>query len=473
MRENEFEKQVQKLMDDFQLSPSPSVWERVQSRILQRRRKWPLVALLLISMLGTGYLIYNQFGKKQAKIVHTEVNNTAKKTQGKSSEDQSSKQDNTTLQQPDYNTKNNIIQKENANDIDISLKKSLKNNPLSEPLYQKDIPEAENLSSAEILPTNNLQKNNLEKEIVPANQQGMNDCTAITEVTTNSESAIMNQVDTTARAISAGASEGQATPVEKKSNVFATKKNPGKLSFGITAYAGRSNTVENLFGIGSSKNMPGNSINDSLGFATNHPEKPFSSSFSYKAEVFVQKNISLKNSVSVGINYMYFSTKAKVTNANSSLILAVPGPTGLEYINSYYRPAARGSNMLVNEHIFTGLNEYSFAGLDVQFHQSLLSSKKTGLYADAGLSAMRLLSANTLIYDNKTNTYYYRNDWLAKWQASFNAALSLHIKINRNNYLFVGPEMSYGFTNLLNNKNYAAQHLLSYGLKAGWVIGRK
>jgi hypothetical protein len=202
-----------------------------------------------------------------------------------------------------------------------------------------------------------------------------------------------------------------------------------------------------------------------------HPEKPFMPSSSYKAGVFVQKDISSKNSVSLGINYMYFSTKAEVTNSNSSLILAVPGPTGLEYINSYYRPAAQAQNM--QEQNLQQVNKYNFIGLDIQFHQSLISSKKTPLYADAGLSAMRLLSANTLIYDNNTNTYYFKNEWLNKWQSSFNASLSLHIKMNTNNYLFVGPEMSYGFTDLLKAKNYTPQHLFSYGLKAGWVIGRK
>jgi len=32
MQENEFEKQVRKLMDDFQVSPSASVWEQVQAK---------------------------------------------------------------------------------------------------------------------------------------------------------------------------------------------------------------------------------------------------------------------------------------------------------------------------------------------------------------------------------------------------------------------------------------------------------
>ena len=77
MQENEFEKQVRKLMDDFQVSPSASVWEQVQARIMQRRRKWPLVLFLLLSMLGTGYLIYHQFHEKPSEIVQAKEKTTS------------------------------------------------------------------------------------------------------------------------------------------------------------------------------------------------------------------------------------------------------------------------------------------------------------------------------------------------------------------------------------------------------------
>ena len=161
---------------------------------------------------------------------------------------------------------------------------------------------------------------------------------------------------------------------------------------------------------------------------------------------------------------MYYSTKAEVNYPNSSLLLTVPDLRGgIQYITNYYSPGQSG----------TVVNKYNFIGLDAAFHRSLINSKKTPLFIDAGVSAMRLLSANTLIYDGKTNTYYYKEDWLNKMQASFNLAFTLHIKMSNNNYLFVGPEMNYGFTNLLKNKNYTPQHLLSYGLRAGWVIGRK
>jgi hypothetical protein len=106
MRENEFEKQVRKLMDDFQLSPSASVWEQVRARILQRRRRWPLVALLLLSMLSTGYLMYHQFEGDSA-IIQAKENNAAEKNAAAQNNGGVPKQDNAMVQQPLHSSKNN------------------------------------------------------------------------------------------------------------------------------------------------------------------------------------------------------------------------------------------------------------------------------------------------------------------------------------------------------------------------------
>lgn len=467
MRENEFEKQVQKLMDELRLSPSASVWDKVRDRIGQRRRRWPLIVLLLVFMLGTAYLIYYQFAGDHAEIVNTKENNAAQKTPGTLHQDQSSKQDNTMVQEPEHTTKNTITGTGKPNDMVTSLKKPVKDIFVSESLYQKGIKDVMDSMSTQIRPASNDEKNDVAKDLVQLDQTNLTDSSLIKNLNSDPVFPAKNKPDTTWLPATAEATVQQASPVTEKGNNPVTKKRTRKVNIGITAFVGKSNTVENLFGINNSKNTTsGNFVNDPLGSMTGHPNKPFAPSFAYKFGGFIQKDISSKNSISLGINYLYFSTKAEVIYANPSLILAVPGLTGIEYINSYYRPAAQWQNT-------QQVNKYDFIGFDAAFHQSLISSKKTPLYADAGLSALRLLSANSLIYDNNTNTYYYKNDWLNKMQASFNLALSLHIKMNTNNYLFIGPEMNYGFTNLLKNKNYTSQHLLSYGLKAGWAIGRK
>src|SRR6516164_5198225 len=76
MQENEFEKQVKKMMESFKLSPSNSVWEKVDRRINgDKQKKRPFILLLFMSLLIAGYFMYHA-SQKQAQSAN---NNTANK----------------------------------------------------------------------------------------------------------------------------------------------------------------------------------------------------------------------------------------------------------------------------------------------------------------------------------------------------------------------------------------------------------
>ena len=60
MQENEFEKQLKKMMEEFQLPPSGSVWEKISRSINKdKRRKKPFIFLLIIGLLTAGYFVYH------------------------------------------------------------------------------------------------------------------------------------------------------------------------------------------------------------------------------------------------------------------------------------------------------------------------------------------------------------------------------------------------------------------------------
>src|SRR6185503_15068047 len=59
MPANEFEKQVQDRLDDFQLSPSASVWKNVEAQIRKKKRRRVFFFLLLPLALGLlSYSVY-------------------------------------------------------------------------------------------------------------------------------------------------------------------------------------------------------------------------------------------------------------------------------------------------------------------------------------------------------------------------------------------------------------------------------
>ena len=56
MAENEFERKVNGLMDDFKIAPSETVWTNVEKEIGQKRRRrafaWMIFCCLLLTVTG-------------------------------------------------------------------------------------------------------------------------------------------------------------------------------------------------------------------------------------------------------------------------------------------------------------------------------------------------------------------------------------------------------------------------------------
>ena len=62
MAANEFEKKVQRAMDEFKLIPSGDVWQRVEQRIREDKRKRRIIFFILFSFIGltlVGYGLYH------------------------------------------------------------------------------------------------------------------------------------------------------------------------------------------------------------------------------------------------------------------------------------------------------------------------------------------------------------------------------------------------------------------------------
>ena len=79
MPANEFEKQVQKRLDDFQLNPSASVWKKVEEQIRKKKRRRIILFFLLPLALGLlGYSIYYfvQTSQKTEQAQHVAAKNS-------------------------------------------------------------------------------------------------------------------------------------------------------------------------------------------------------------------------------------------------------------------------------------------------------------------------------------------------------------------------------------------------------------
>lgn len=71
MAANEFEKNMHKIMEEFRIHPSGDVWQNVEKRISEKKRKRRVLFFLLFSLLGTaiaGYGIYNYTNRKNPQF---------------------------------------------------------------------------------------------------------------------------------------------------------------------------------------------------------------------------------------------------------------------------------------------------------------------------------------------------------------------------------------------------------------------
>src|SRR3981081_341457 len=79
MQENEFEKRAQKVMEEWKVRPSVSVWQGVEKRIQEkkRRKRWLLIRPMLAGLALSGYFAKQYFfttNKFQSKV-STEIGN--------------------------------------------------------------------------------------------------------------------------------------------------------------------------------------------------------------------------------------------------------------------------------------------------------------------------------------------------------------------------------------------------------------
>jgi hypothetical protein len=225
MQENEFEKQVRKLMDDFQVSPSASVWEQVQARIMQRRRKWPLVLFLLLSILGTGYLIYHQFHEKPSQIVQAKEKTTSPEDLKKKDENQRPQEHNAVKE--NNLQKNMVIKTENA-----TAKGSPQQSTASKNVHQQNV-STEEAGSPQMKQEYPLLEDHLatndpaisEHQSVDSNSMGQQ----------KSDSVSTPKTDTVSGRIAAAEIKSQHTTPVQNTKV-PPKEIRGKWSMGITGF---------------------------------------------------------------------------------------------------------------------------------------------------------------------------------------------------------------------------------------------
>ncbi len=473
MQENDFEKKVKEMMDEFQLQPSGEVWPKIDRRInSDRRRKTPFILLLVCCLLVAGFIMY----RYEETSVNYEAKNNVKDSVGSLNKTNVLKDANTIVVHND--------EQANKNDT-ASLIYAERNTKMNTGNIHRT-----GKYSAKTLVAVTTQKENTQSLQTNINQQNVDqtnqptqDATIRKEDTSNAKTVdnnaeVKEQQDQSRDSINASNNNAATTNVIsnnilKSDSIESTQHNTNnnkttskntqiklpKLQWGINMFYGGSNAVNDL--VSSNKSLP-SSLNSGGGnFDTAYVNgKPYSASASYSIGGVVEKRIIKNGFIGAGLNYIHLSTKSTVGKSiDSTLFLSQSAYA----INNFYQSGTAS----------TYTNHYNFIELPVYFRQDLFPSKELSLSYNAGFSLRQLLSTNSLVYDQDYNIYFSKDDALNKTQFQLLAGLSLKINSIKNTSIYIGPQFSYSLSGLFKNNNSNNFHFITYGLQAGLLFHKK
>lgn len=482
MPENEFEKQVKELMESLHFSPSEPVWEKIKKGIAEKKRRlWPIIFLFITIAFFGGYWFYS--AKQSAKTISSYKQPGKIKTEKKlpnNNKKESNAQKKNIITQEDSLRKNNSTK---SNIPAFAKASSKKENPVTQKqslIKRNNTQENNNAivskkqSSAQPFATtdNNSETKNQNNEITntPALKNSVtNSQTSKTNNAENIDAANQIKIDSvnnitkfsksnidTTNTIAANAKQSH-----NKKNI---QSNNSKWLFGVSAMYGNSNISNRLFSLNNKKSLQ-YAVNSGVGpYNSNTAEDPYNVQHAYNFGITVQRKILKHSYISTGLNFVHLSSKSYAAlNLDSSLVLISSADFSFNSTGNFYRAGSEK----------TYINNFNFIELPLAFQSNIFHTKNFGLLYDAGFSVMQLLSSNTLIYNNKTNSYFTNDDLLRHTQFQITGGLNLQLNTNHAGMFLLGPQFKYSLTPDVKNKDYNRFHFMNYGIQASWLFHKK
>lgn len=209
--------------------------------------------------------------------------------------------------------------------------------------------------------------------------------------------------------------------------------------------AGLSNTGSHSFNLFSGEKALLDIQNSASGPGPiNYFASPHKNTFALQAGVFVQKNISKKGSLSIGLNYALYQSKITVGAALDSNIGL---PNAGQYTNVY-----RGNSSFTKNNSYT--NRLHYIEVPVNYSLQLNRSKTFPVYWDAGVSFGYLMGTNYLHFDSAANGIYFEDkNLVSKFNFNLQTGFSFSLLNKTNTPVKLGPLLQAGLTDILKSSN--------------------
>jgi len=454
MQANEFEKNIRNKMEGFGLVPDGEVWEQVSMRIEKEKKKrrilfyWAFTGLALLTGTSAFWFINSENTTKPAVNRVTDLSgrenyeikpgrpnssfslNKGSKVQMKKKLAYFKKSDR--KQVPEILLKNNdaSIRQSEVENKEVAIKKVRENNHI------------------------NNEEKQLLKDLAPHRFYNPNASTA--KVDTAVKDSSINKKAVAAKDI-------LPNTIAKKT--IRTKAAGKKWNFGFTVYSGISNNIAGMTLFKNSNTYydysPGaltstGNYNSNINTLSN-----FKTGFSFGLGIFLNKPLTKKVSLSVGLDYHLYQAKSRVgKNVNSATSFYDSVSQTVTSLQRYYNT---GDSLNYS-------NKYRFVELPVIFLYQINKNQKKPVTVSAGISPGYLVSSNALYANPSANVYYVDKQKFHHLQLSGQAGFSFPIIGSLKYLLSAGPAVQYAFTNITKATAGTSQHIFFTGIKANIIF---
>ena len=455
MEQNNFEKNIQQKLDDLKMIPSDSAWINIERRIGKKHKDRKVIFILfflILFLLSGGYWLLNLSEN------NVQQNQPAGKVVKKNSNLSAIIKNDSLLNTPAISSG---IYLQKADLVDTTAEKSK-----TSPTVQSEIPKDKN----GIGRINQNQKELSRDEIAFESKEKKlpDESTSIERLNTvesEIENADLNNKNFQNK-ISLDSLSNQLEPEKiKREMVFkkdsSAKKHPENRQknhwvLGITFSGGKSMMVHNPLALNNSssdyfQSSPNSGVGSGSGGNPSFTPSEIKNSFAFIGGAFIEKNISAKSKISVGISYKYFSSTNKVGSQSSTRLNQY---SAANTINSYR-------------------NHFHYVELPVSIKFQLNNSKTLPLYWQAGINISRLISSNALQFQSSPGLYFNDNSMFNRTQLGLSTGISAVLFLKQKIPVTIGPYFYYSASKLADKGLYQNKHFRFIGLRTEILFQKK
>ncbi|MEJ7766505.1 MAG: outer membrane beta-barrel protein [Chitinophagaceae bacterium] len=500
MEDNDFENQVHLKMSSMQLSPSASVWKKVDERLHpeKNRRRYIIWSMFLLAGLTVcAYLFKNLFTPtnersislvtKNSKLLPADSAKSARNNKNglnkqptitpapKASRDAdaTSTMNMTSLDKKEvgFTDRQSLNRKRNKsrnplNTSDVTLAPGNSSKKPSSKKYSIGMAYADKSHlkkrSRETGEVGTRQNENIKENangIVMAPTEAIDSQNQLKQtVFRNPEPGLVNASIIDGKSINTSMILITTMPQTALSTIKLRQLH--HMSWGILFLGGRSPVSNGSILSLAQSSQPSNNFNSASSPGTTFAPVPsaLKAGSSFGIGLFIRRPLSLRFSVSAGLNYALYSLSNKLgQKIDSAIILTPPSSADRMAVQQYFRTGL----------IQTYVSRYHFIELPILLHAKLNADERMPVSLDLGFTVSRLILNNAVHYDASSGIYYKNNSLLNKTQVNLVTGLPIRIYSTRQFSFDVGPHAKYGITNLVSKQQSAPMHLFFVGIKGG------